>query len=105
VDIGASRVLLAKAGGAQRVGQPRGELANLDSELTALLARRLVLAKRAVDLPVDLSQRSEHRDPRPGLDRPERVRRHRAQPVIRVAQATLGAAQPGDDPAVLLKQR
>jgi hypothetical protein len=53
VNIGTSCVLLAEAGGAQRVGQLHGELADLDGELTALLVRLLVLAKRAVDLPVN----------------------------------------------------
>jgi len=53
VDVGGSGVCDAPAGGGQRVGELLGELADLDGELAALLAGRLVGAERAVDGPVN----------------------------------------------------
>ena len=45
---------------AERVCELVGELADLDRELAALLARGLVAAKRAVNRPADVLQSVEH---------------------------------------------
>ena len=56
VHVGLSGLLRAPAGGAQRVDELLGVLADLDGELAALLAGVLVGAERAMDLPVDVLQ-------------------------------------------------
>ena len=58
VHVGLSGLLCAPAGGAQRVDELLGVLADLDGELPALLAGVLVGAERAMDLPVDVLQGS-----------------------------------------------
>jgi hypothetical protein len=54
VHVGLSGLRRAPAGRAERVCELVGELAHLDRELAALLARELVAAKRAVNRPADL---------------------------------------------------
>jgi hypothetical protein len=54
VHVGLPGLLCAPAGGAQRVDELLGVLADLDGELPALLAGVLVGAERVMDLPVDL---------------------------------------------------
>ena len=52
MHVGVSRLVRAPAGGAERLGELLGELADVDRELAALLGGVLVGAEGAMDLPV-----------------------------------------------------